>query len=154
MTDGILLNEMVSDFLLLTYSVVIIDEAHERKVNTDLLVGLLSLVVKIREKMSKQGKCKPLRLVIMSATLRVQDFSNEALFSPLPPIVKVEARMFPVTNFFSKVTPEDYVTEAVSKCIKIHKTLPPGDVLIFLTGKEEINMMAILLGQGLEKIQV
>jgi ATP-dependent RNA helicase DHX37/DHR1 len=71
MTDGILLNEMVSDFLLLKYSVVVVDEAHERKVNTDLLVGLLSQVIRIRLKMSQEGRCKPLRLVIMSATLRV-----------------------------------------------------------------------------------
>lgn len=88
--------------------------------------------------MSRQNKCHPLRLVIMSATLRIEDFRNEALFSPLPPIVKVEARMFPVTNFFSKITAEDYVAEAVSKCVKIHKRLPPGDVLVFLTGREEI----------------
>lgn len=62
--------------------------------------------------------------------------------------------MFPVTNFFSKITPEDYVTEAVSKCVKIHKRLPPGDVLVFLTGKEEIEKTSILLAQALERIQV
>ena len=154
MTDGILMNEMVSDFLLLKYSVVVIDEAHERKVNTDLLVGLMSQVSKIRLRMSLQGQCKPLRLVIMSATLRIEDFNNGVLFSPPPPIVKIESRMFPVTNFFSKVTPGDYVSEAVKKCVKIHKRLPAGDVLVFLTGKEEINTMSILLEQALERIVV
>jgi ATP-dependent RNA helicase DHX37/DHR1 len=62
---------MSSDFLLLKYSVVVIDEAHERKVNTDLLVGLLSKIIKIRYKMSLDKKCHPLRMVIMSATMRV-----------------------------------------------------------------------------------
>ena len=127
---------MVSDPLLERYSVVIIDEAHERKVNTDLLVGLLSQVIKIRYALSKSGRCKPLRLVIMSATLRIEDFRNINLFDPLPPIVNIESRMFPVTNYFSKITPKDYVVEAVKKCVQIHKTLPKGDVLVFLTGKE------------------
>ena len=127
MTDGILMNEMVSDFLLLKYSVIVVDEAHERKVNTDLLVGLLSQMSRIRLRMSEEGKCRPLRLVIMSATLRVEDFNNGVLFNPPPPIAKIEARMFPVTNFFSKITPDDYVNEAVGKCVKIHKRLPAGD---------------------------
>jgi ATP-dependent RNA helicase DHX37/DHR1 len=52
MTDGILLNEMCSDFLLSEYSVIIIDEAHERKINTDLLIGLLSRVINIRAKLA------------------------------------------------------------------------------------------------------
>jgi HrpA-like RNA helicase len=47
--------------------------------------------------------------------------------------------MFPVTTFYEKNTPEDYIKAAVKKCIKIHKSLPDGDVLIFLTGKEEIH---------------
>jgi len=55
MTDGILLNEMNSDFLLQKYSVIIIDEAHERKVNTDLLIGLLSRLTTIRKKLSLNG---------------------------------------------------------------------------------------------------
>lgn len=71
LTDGILLNEMNSDFYLKEYSVVVIDEAHERKVNTDILIGLLSKLVLIRYKLSLEGKCHPLRLVIMSATMRV-----------------------------------------------------------------------------------
>lgn len=83
-----------------------------------------------------KGLCHPLRLVIMSATMRVEDFNNENLFQKKPPIVRVEARMFPVTVFFSKRTPQDYIKEAVRKCVQIHKKLPAGDVLVFLTGKE------------------
>lgn len=53
--------------------------------------------------------------------------------------------MFPVTTFYEKNTPENYLNAAVKKCTKIHKTLPDGDVLVFLTGKEEIHEMKILL---------
>jgi ATP-dependent RNA helicase DHX37/DHR1 len=59
MTDGILLREMTTDFLLTEYSVIIIDEAHERKVNTDILIGLLSRVVNIRFKLAKEERSKP-----------------------------------------------------------------------------------------------
>ena len=126
---------MSSDPLLLEYGVVIIDEAHERKLNTDILIGLLSRLILVRYKMSLENKCSPLRLVIMSATLRVTDFQNEKLFNFHIPILKVEAKMFPVTIFHERNTPDNYIDCAVKKCIKIHKQLPPGDVLIFLTGK-------------------
>lgn len=91
---------MSSDNLLLGYSVVVIDEAHERKVNTDIIIGLLSRLVLTRYEMSIQKKCLPLRLVIMSATMRIQDFQNEKLFNFKVPIINVEARMFPVTTYF------------------------------------------------------
>lgn len=145
MTDGILLKEMSTDSLLSDYSVIVIDEAHERKLNTDILIGLLSKLILIRYKMSQQKKCYPLRLVIMSATLRIEDFQNKQLFNFFVPIVKVEARMFPVTIYHEKNTPESYVDEAIKKCVKIHKRLPQGDVLVFLTGKEEIHEMIIRL---------
>jgi ATP-dependent RNA helicase DHX37/DHR1 len=135
LTDGILLNEMSSDSLLTSYSVIVIDEAHERKVNTDILIGLLSRLVLTRYKMSLENKCHPLRLVIMSATMRVQDFQNELLFDFKVPIINVEARMFPVTTYFEKNTPEDYKAAAVKKCLTIHRKLPDGDVLVFMTGK-------------------
>lgn len=64
---------MTSDFLLSKYSIIIIDEAHERKINSDLLLGLLSRVVKIRAKMALNNKISPLRLIIMSATLRIDE---------------------------------------------------------------------------------
>ena len=89
MTDGILLKEMSSDPLLLDYCMVIIDEAHERKINTDILIGLLSRLILLRYKMSLEDKCPPLRLVIMSATLRISDFQNTKLFDFPVPILKV-----------------------------------------------------------------
>ncbi|KAJ7573380.1 P-loop containing nucleoside triphosphate hydrolase protein [Mycena floridula] len=142
MTDGVLLRELATDFLLTKYSVIIIDEAHERSMNTDILIGVLSRVTKLREEMWKEGKegAKPLRLIIMSATLRVADFAeNRTLFSTPPPVINVAARQYPVTVHFSRRTSSDYVTEAIKKAAKIHTRLPPGGILIFLTGQNEIT---------------
>ncbi|EMD39965.1 hypothetical protein CERSUDRAFT_92451 [Gelatoporia subvermispora B] len=142
MTDGVLLRELATDFLLTKYSVIIIDEAHERSMNTDILIGVLSRVIKLRENLWKEGKdgIKPLRLIIMSATLRVSDFAeNTTLFDIPPPVISVPARQHPVTIHFSRRTASDYVTEAIKKTIKIHTRLPPGGILIFLTGQNEIT---------------
>jgi ATP-dependent RNA helicase DHX37/DHR1 len=98
MTDGILLKEIENDVFLFRYSIVVIDEAHERSINTDILIGLLSKVIKYRYLMSRnkiiinKKQVKPLRLIIMSATLRVDEFMNERIFTPKPRYVKVEAR--------------------------------------------------------------
>ncbi|KAK1229881.1 putative ATP-dependent RNA helicase DHR1 [Marasmius sp. AFHP31] len=142
MTDGVLLRELAVDFLLTKYSVIIIDEAHERSTNTDILIGVLSRVIKLREDIWKEGKegATPLRLVIMSATLRVSDFAeNQTLFASPPPVINVSARQHPVTVHFNRRTAADYVTEAIRKTIKIHTRLPPGGILVFLTGQNEIN---------------
>ena len=80
---------MSSDYLLNKYSVIVIDQAHQRKVNTDILIGLLSKLVIVRYKLSLENKVKPLRLVIMSATMRVQDFQNTRLFEYTVPIINV-----------------------------------------------------------------
>lgn len=83
---------------------------------------------------------QPLRLIIMSATLRVSDFvDNHRLFQPPPPVINVTARQHPVTIHFNRRTSSDYVTEAIKKASKIHIRLPPGGILIFLTGQNEIN---------------
>lgn len=135
MTDGVLLKEIESDFTLSKYSVIILDEAHERSVYTDILVGLLSRIVPLRQK-----RGQPLKLIIMSATLRVEDFTkNTQLFKIAPPVMTVETRQFPVTIHFNKRTNDDYVKEAYNKAIKIHAKLPEGGILIFLTGQQEVN---------------
>ena len=142
MTDGILLRELATDFLLSRYSVIIIDEAHERSMNTDILIGVLSRVLKLREQMwkDKRDGVKPLRLIIMSATLRVSDFAeNRLLFPSPPPVINVSARQHPVTIHFNRRTPLDHVKEAIKKTAKIHSRLPPGGILIFLTGQNEIS---------------
>ncbi|MFT7805018.1 putative ATP-dependent RNA helicase DHX37 [Arapaima gigas] len=138
MTDGVLLKEIQKDFLLEHYKVIIIDEAHERSVYTDILIGLLSRIVPLRNK-----KGRPMKLLVMSATLRVEDFTeNKKLFACPPPVIKVDARQFPVTVHFNKRTPlEDYVGEAFRKTCKIHRMLPPGGILVFLTGQAEVHSM-------------
>ncbi|KAL0979250.1 hypothetical protein UPYG_G00182780 [Umbra pygmaea] len=136
MTDGVLLKEIQKDFLLQKYSVVVIDEAHERSVYTDILLGLLSRIVPLRNK-----KGLPMKLIVMSATLRLEDFTdNRKLFSVPPPVIKVEARQFPVTVHFNKRTPlENYTGEVFLKTCKIHRMLPAGGILVFLTGQAEVH---------------
>ncbi|XP_047448704.1 probable ATP-dependent RNA helicase DHX37 [Mugil cephalus] len=138
MTDGVLLKEIQKDFLLQRYSAIIIDEAHERSVYTDILIGLLSRIVPLRNK-----KGMPMKLLIMSATLRVEDFTeNQKLFRVPPPVIKVDARQFPVTIHFNKRTPlDDYTGEAFHKTCKIHRMLPPGGILVFLTGQAEVHSL-------------
>lgn len=135
MTDGVLLKEVECDFLLLKYSVIILDEAHERSAYTDILIGLLSRIIQLRNK-----KNNPLKLIIMSATLRVEDFTkNTRLFKVPPPVIKVDARQFPVTIHFNKITADDYIREALLKSIKIHTKLPEGGILVFVTGQQEVK---------------
>jgi ATP-dependent RNA helicase DHX37/DHR1 len=173
MTDGLLLREVQEDFLLKKYSVVVVDEAHERSLNTDILLGLLSRVVRLRRTMADERKEErdeimkdddndndndnggdevyPLKLIIMSATLRTEDFiGNETLFASKPPLVSVPARQYPVTVHFSKKTEmEDYVGVAAKKVEQIHNQLPPGGILVFLTGRREVDRMCRQVKQSL-----
>ncbi|XP_022086276.1 probable ATP-dependent RNA helicase DHX37 isoform X2 [Acanthaster planci] len=150
MTDGVLLKEIQKDFLLTKYSVIVIDEAHERSVYTDILIGLLSRIVPLRNK-----KGSKMKLIIMSATLRVEDFTeNQRLFKTTPPVIKVESRQFPVTVHFNKRTPvENYMAEAERKVLKIHRTLPPGGILVFVTGQNEVSSLCRKLRARNKKIK-
>ncbi|KAF7827723.1 ATP-dependent RNA helicase DEAH13 [Senna tora] len=156
MTDGILLREVQNDFLLKRYSVIILDEVHERSLNTDILIGMLSRVIRARQNVYNEQQEKmicgesidpsqmifPLKLVLMSATMRVQDFASERLFSPPPPVIEVPTRQFPVTVHFSKKTDiVDYIGQAYKKVMAIHKRLPPGGILVFVTGQREVEYL-------------
>ena len=139
MTDGVLLREMAKDFRLKKYSAVVIDEAHERSVFTDILLGFLSRVVRMRQKDEENG---PLKLVVMSATLRAEDFTqNTALFKTPPPKISVEGRQFETVCKFEKKTPDDYVAAAIKKTAEIHAKEPQGGILVFLTGQQEVNQV-------------
>ena len=163
-TDGVLLNECKRDLLLRDYAAVILDEAHERSLNTDVLLGLLSRAVPLRrahyDEATAAGDADalpPLKLVVMSATLRVDDFlDNAALWGagPRPELVSVEARQHPVTTHFAKVTElDDYAGAALAKTRAIHEKLPDGAVLVFLTGKREIDEFCdALRGPGLHVV--
>ncbi|CBZ49704.1 putative ATP-dependent helicase [Neospora caninum Liverpool] len=150
MTDGVLLREIQRDFLCSEYACIIIDEAHERSVNTDLLIGLLSRVVKLRRSKFEAGEVPlpPLKLVIMSASMRAKDFTeNPLLFCPPPALLSIPAKQFKVASFFSRRTPENYVDAAIKKCIQAHCKLPPGSILLFVTGREEVEEVVAALAR-------
>lgn len=156
MTDGVLLREVSQDFMLTKYSAIIIDEAHERGVNTDILIGMLSRIVDLRSEIAREDpNNRPLKLVIMSATLRISDFTeNRRLFrTGSPPLMKAEGRQYTVTNHFSRRTRGDYVEEMYRKICRGHRKLPRGGMLVFLTGQNEITHLAKRLRQTFASTQ-
>jgi ATP-dependent RNA helicase DHX37/DHR1 len=145
MTDGVLLREMANDFALRKYSAIIIDEAHERTVNTDILISLMSRSVKARADLAKDkpNRFTPLKLIIMSATLRVSDFrENQRLFSIPPPLVQAEGRQFDVAPHWARRTSYNFIEEAYKRICRGHRQLPPGGMLVFLTGQNDIRILA------------
>ncbi|KAF8116630.1 hypothetical protein N665_0015s0007 [Sinapis alba] len=127
LTDGMLLREAMADPLLERYKVVILDEAHERTLATDVLFGLLKEVLRNRP---------DLKLVVMSATLETEKFQE--YFSGAP-LMKVPGRLHPVEIFYTQEPERDYLEAAIRTVVQIHMCEPPGDVLVFLTGEEEIE---------------
>lgn len=138
MTDGILLRKIQFDPLLTEFSIIMVDEAHERSLNIDLCLGLLKDVNRLRSQIGME----PIRLVITSATIERNKFAEYIAGSDKENSVEIPGKMFPVQVSYEKEIPWRYdVTEAAAKKVKeiIDQDLP-GDILIFMPGKREINL--------------
>uniref|UniRef100_A0ACD5TH42 Uncharacterized protein n=1 Tax=Avena sativa TaxID=4498 RepID=A0ACD5TH42_AVESA len=137
MTDGMLLREFLGEPDLASYSVVIVDEAHERTLSTDILFGLVKDIVRFRP---------DVKLLISSATLNAEKFSD---FFDEAPIFKIPGRRYKVDILYTKAPEANYIKAAVGTILQLHLTEPAGDILLFLTGQEEIETVEETLKEAM-----
>ena len=140
MTDGVLLRESLVEPDLDKYSCIIMDEAHERALNTDVLMGLIKKVLARR---------RDLKLIVTSATMNSDRFSR---FYGGAPEFFIPGRTFPVDIQYSRTPCEDYVDSAVKQILAIHVSQPAGDILVFMTGQEDIEITCELVAERLKML--
>ncbi|CAL5338183.1 unnamed protein product [Camellia sinensis] len=142
LTDGVLLRESLSNPELNQYSVIILDEAHERSLNTDILLGLMKRLIKMR--------ASNLKVLITSATL---DGEKVSRFFSNCPILNVPGKLFPVEIFYNMERPKSYLESSLKTAIDIHVREPEGDVLIFMTGQDDIEKLVKKLEERVQSLE-
>ena len=140
MTDGILLRESLRESDLDHYSAVIMDEAHERSLSTDVLFGLLREVVSRRH---------DLKLIVTSATMNADKFAE---FFGNVPVFIIPGRTFPVDVLYSRNPVEDYVDAAVKQVLQVHLQHDEGDLLVFMPGQEDIEVTCDQITERLNEV--
>ncbi|KAF8518624.1 P-loop containing nucleoside triphosphate hydrolase protein [Gautieria morchelliformis] len=140
MTDGMLERECLIDPDVSAYSVIMLDEAHERTISTDVLFGLLKKALRRRP---------DLKVIVTSATLDAEKFSKYFFECP---IFSIPGRTYPVEILYTKEPESDYLDASLITVMQIHLSEPPGDILLFLTGQEEIDTACEILYERMKAL--